>query len=86
MWQTIDLLQSIKESFDCWRAAPTLYYIDTGVKAWPELDRVPINHLRKLVLLLYTTQRVNLHTPWFKVYSMCLFLEKVTLRIIQSLK
>lgn len=69
MWQTIDHLQNIKESFEFWRAAPTLYYIDTVVKGVAQIRHgagLKIYHL-KPALLLYTTQRANLHTPWFKV-------------------
>ena len=39
MWQTIDVLQNIKESFECWRAALTLYYIDTDVKGVAEISQ-----------------------------------------------
>lgn len=69
MWQTIDLLQKYKGVVCVLRCRPTLYHIDTSVKGVAQIGQgagLKIYHL-KSALLPYTTQRANLHTPWFKV-------------------
>ena len=80
---------NVKESFVIGAPPPHCITLTRVRKAWHKLDRVQAGlkiYYFTPALLLYTTQRANLHTPWFKVWSMCLFLWTVTLRIIRSLK